>query len=572
MKIKCLCSYVIVFIISLCSFIFRVDASNSIQSIDMDIYLDPQGNAHVTEVWSANLTYGTEGYKPYYNLGNSSVQDFKVSMDGNPFTLVDSWNVNGNFKDKAYKNGIHYIKDGLELCWGISIYGHHTYELSYTITNFVANIQDADMIYWTLIPYELSSKPGNVEIKIHADQPFEDTLDVWGYGNYGGLAYVDNGAIYMSSDGELNSNEYMTILVKFPKNTFSTNNVLNQDFNYYLDMANEGAKKYEPSLWDKFVEILPLILVGLIFLFTIGIIFFSSIKLSDTVLLGIKRIYLPKNKRLPKNLPYFREIPCQGKLEEAYWITSLYSMNSRKNDILGSYLLKWIRDGYITVQKVMKDGILKDTEEQHLILKPLQEIQLSDIEKRLYDMLLSASKDSILEPKEFEKWCKNHYEEFFDWFDDLLDSVSLQYQQNQKLFEVSYKKYGMKINNLTINDSIAEDAKQLKGLKNFLNDFSNIKDRSAIEVTLWQEYLMYAQMFGIAKKVAKEFKRLYPDVVTDVSYDTVIFVNTMSYHSFTSANNARSLAQSYSAGGGGFSAGGGGGGSFGGGGGGGGFR
>lgn len=572
MKIKCLCSYVIVFIISLCSFIFRVDASNSIQSIDMDIYLDPQGNAHVTEVWSANLTDGTEGYKPYYNLGNSSVQDFKVSMDGNPFTLVDSWNVNGNFKDKAYKNGIHYIKDGLELCWGISIYGHHTYELSYTITNFVANIQDADMIYWTLIPYELSSKPGNVEIKIHADQPFEDTLDVWGYGNYGGLAYVANGAIYMSSDGELNSNEYMTILVKFPKNTFSTNNVLNQDFNYYLDMANEGAKKYEPSLWDKFVEIIPLILVGLIFLFTIGIIFFSSIKLSDTVLLGIKRIYLPKNKRLPKNLPYFREIPCQGKLEEAYWITSLYSMNSRKNDILGAYLLKWIRDGYITVQKVMKDGILKDTEEQHLILKPLQEIQLSDIEKRLYDMLLSASKDSILEPKEFEKWCKNHYEEFFDWFDDLLDSVSLQYQQNQKLFEVSYKKYGMKINNLTINDSIAEDAKQLKGLKNFLNDFSNIKDRSAIEVTLWQEYLMYAQMFGIAKKVAKEFKRLYPDVVTDVSYDTVIFVNTMSYHSFTSANNARSLAQSYSAGGGGFSAGGGGGGSFGGGGGGGGFR
>lgn len=572
MKIKCLCSYVIVFIISLCSFIFRVDASNSIQSIDMDIYLDPQGNAHVTEVWSANLTDGTEGYKPYYNLGNSSVQDFKVSMDGNPFTLVDSWNVNGNFKDKAYKNGIHYIKDGLELCWGISIYGHHTYELSYTITNFVANIQDADMIYWTLIPYELSSKPGNVEIKIHADQPFEDTLDVWGYGNYGGLAYVANGAIYMSSDGELNSNEYMTILVKFPKNTFSTNNVLKQDFNYYLDMANEGAKKYEPSLWDKFVEIIPLILVGLIFLFTIGIIFFSSIKLSDTVLLGIKRIYLPKNKRLPKNLPYFREIPCQGKLEEAYWITSLYSMNSRKNDILGAYLLKWIRDGYITVQKVMKDGILKDTEEQHLILKPLQEIQLSDIEKRLYDMLLSASKDSILEPKEFEKWCKNHYEEFFDWFDDLLDSVSLQYQQNQKLFEVSYKKYGMKINNLTINDSIAEDAKQLKGLKNFLNDFSNIKDRSAIEVTLWQEYLMYAQMFGIAKKVAKEFKRLYPDVVTDVSYDTVIFVNTMSYHSFTSANNARSLAQSYSAGGGGFSAGGGGGGSFGGGGGGGGFR
>lgn len=569
---KCLYSYVIFFIVGLFSFVTSASASNSISKINMDIYLDSSGNAHVEETWYATLSNGTEGYKPYYNLGESTIQDFKVLMDGEPFTYQSLWNTNGDFDSKAYKNGINYISNGVELCWGISDYGYHEYELQYTITNFVANLTDADMIYWTLIPYELSNKPGDVEIKIHADQPFEDSLDVWGYGNYGGLAYVSDGAIYMSSDGVLERNEYMTLLVKFPQNTFSTQNVLNHDFNYYLNMANEGAKKYEPSLWDKFVEILPLILVGFIFLFVFGVIFVSSIKLSDTVLLGIKRIYLPKNKKLPKDLPYFREIPCQGKLEEAYWVTSLYSMNKRKNDVLGSYLLKWIRDEYITVQKVMKDGILKDKEEQHLILKPIQEVQLSDTEKRLYDMLLSASKDGILEPKEFEKWCKDHYKEFFDWFDDLLDSVSLKYQQENKLFETSYKKYGMKIQNLTINDSIMEDAKQLKGLKNFLNDFSNIKDRSAIEVNLWQEYLMYAQMFGIAEKVAKEFKRLYPDVVTDTSYDTIIFVHTMSYHSYSSANSARSRAQSYSAGGGGFSAGGGGGGSFGGGGGGGGFR
>lgn len=569
---KCLYSYVIFFIVGLFSFVTSASASNSISKINMDIYLDSSGNAHVEETWYATLSNGTEGYKPYYNLGESTIQDFKVLMDGEPFTYQSLWNTNGDFDSKAYKNGINYVSNGVELCWGISDYGYHEYELQYTITNFVANLTDADMIYWTLIPYELSSKPGNVEIKIHADQPFEDSLDVWGYGNYGGLAYVSDGAIYMSSDGVLETNEYMTLLVKFPQNTFSTQNVLDHDFNYYLNMANEGAKKYEPSLWDKFVEILPLILVGFIFLFVFGVIFVSSIKLSDTVLLGIKRIYLPKNKKLPKDLPYFREIPCQGKLEEAYWVTSLYSMNKRKNDVLGSYLLKWIRDEYITVQKVMKDGILKDKEEQHLILKPIQEVQLSDKEKRLYDMLLSASKDGILEPKEFEKWCKDHYEEFFDWFDDLLDSVSIKYQQENKLFETSYKKYGMKIQNLTINDSIIEDAKQLKGLKNFLNDFSNIKDRSAIEVNLWQEYLMYAQMFGIAEKVAKEFKRLYPDVVTDTSYDTIIFVHTMSYHSYSSANSARSRAQSYSAGGGGFSAGGGGGGSFGGGGGGGGFR
>ena len=84
---------------------------------------------------------------------------------------------------------------------------------------------------------------------------------------------------------------------------------------------------------------------------------------------------------------------------------------------------------------------------------------------------------------------------------------------------------------------------------------------------------MYAQIFGIAEKVAAEFKKLYPDVITDLSYNQVVFVHHMSYSSMRSANSAYQRAHSYSSGGGGFSSGGGGGGSFGGGGGGGGgFR
>ena len=83
---KCLYSYVIFFIIGLFSFVTSVKADNSISRINMDIYLDSSGNAHVEETWYATLENGTEGYKPYYNLGESTIQDFKVSMDGEPFT------------------------------------------------------------------------------------------------------------------------------------------------------------------------------------------------------------------------------------------------------------------------------------------------------------------------------------------------------------------------------------------------------------------------------------------------------------------------------------------------------
>src|SRR5574344_59682 len=48
-------------------------SANSISKISMDIYVDASGNAQVTEVWKANLTAGSEGYHPYYNLNNSSI-------------------------------------------------------------------------------------------------------------------------------------------------------------------------------------------------------------------------------------------------------------------------------------------------------------------------------------------------------------------------------------------------------------------------------------------------------------------------------------------------------------------
>ena len=47
--------------------------ASSIDTIDMDIKLDENGTATITETWKANVTQGTEGWHPYYNLGNSEI-------------------------------------------------------------------------------------------------------------------------------------------------------------------------------------------------------------------------------------------------------------------------------------------------------------------------------------------------------------------------------------------------------------------------------------------------------------------------------------------------------------------
>ncbi len=212
-------------------------------------------------------------------------------------------------------------------------------------------------------------------------------------------------------------------------------------------------------------------------------------------------------------------------------------------------------------------GIFKK-EETVIVLKENQTFDNFQ-EERMYHWMSTASKDNILEKNEFKKYCNNNYKTVLKWFDDYIDDETERLVKTRELTIDTKTTLGFTSNKYVITPVVREDAIKLAGLKKFLNEFTNVKDKSAIEVKLLNKYLMYAQMFGIAKKVAKEFKELYPDVFTDTTYDQVIFVHDFSTTSVSAATTARSRAESYSAGGGGFSSFGGGGGSFGGGGGGG---
>ena len=67
--------------------------ANSINRIDMDIYLDNKGNALIKEKWDANLNQGTEGYRAFSNLENKTITDFTVTDDtGNTYEVLDQWN------------------------------------------------------------------------------------------------------------------------------------------------------------------------------------------------------------------------------------------------------------------------------------------------------------------------------------------------------------------------------------------------------------------------------------------------------------------------------------------------
>lgn len=536
-------------------FIGNVNAQD-IKEINMDIKISQDGTAHITENWIIKFDKNedlTEVYKPYYNLGNSEFKNFKASLNNHSYTYIDNWDIDEDFNYKRYKNGFNYTDDGIELCWGISEKGKtNNYKISYDITNFVAKVSDADMVYWTLVPDNLNDSPEKVYIKIYSDFEYESTLPVWGYGNLGGYAYVYDGYIEMSSNGVLDSDEYMTILVEFPKDTFTNNNTLDEDFGYYLDMAEEGATSYEETSSSSFFDFL----IPFIIIFTT----FSAVIIgkSSMSMTGSKKIKFGKtSKKIPKEVNYFRDIPCNKDLYKAYWISKTYKINKKDTDLLGAVLLKWLKEGRIEIKKEIKEGIFKK-EKSSIVLKQNLEFELY-FEQELYNMIYEASIDGVLEAKEFKRWASDNYTELYDWFKKVLDFETEKLELEGKLTQLSHNKY-------ETTELLLQEAIELKGLKNFLEDFSRIYEKNPIEVNLWQEYLIFAQIFGIAEKVAKDFKDIYPDIIPDNYIDDLDFVYFVSYTGMNSASSAKSRAESYDSGGGGFSSGGGGFGSFGGGG------
>ena len=564
---------ILLIIILLFTSIMYVDAT-SISKIDMDIYVDNNGTATVTETWDADVTQGTEGYHPYYNLGKSEIYDVKAWMDNREYETIDNWNEDAGLSGKAYKAGLYSPESNeIDVVFGVSSYGRHKYVIQYKISGFVATTEDADMIYWNLMPYNFSAEPDNVTIKIYSDFKYQDTWDVWGYGKSGAPCYIYDGRIEMTSDGRLGSSEYLTILAKFPKGTFNTNNTLEDEFDHYYNMAEEGATHYNDkhSFFDKFFDF-----IGAFFAIFVNIIVWGGIIAAAAMSTGKKDNlkFGTLGNKVKKDVMPFREIPCNKDIYRAYWVASSYNLTKKKEDFLGAVILRWLQNGNVRIEKVTKKGLFKENTESNIIFEKRPDT--IELEGRLYDYMNTASGDGKLESGEFKKWCSKHYSKILNWFDDVLDyEVKMLVNENKASQETVGKVFKKTVYN--IDDSMMMEAEQMAGLKKFLKEFTLIKEREPIEVKLWNEYLMYASIFGIADEVASQFKKLYPEVIQNMDsmgydYTDIYFIHSITRDGIKSANTARQRAESYSSGGGGFSSGGGGGGSFGGGGGGGGFR
>lgn len=156
------------------------------------------------------------------------------------------------------------------------------------------------------------------------------------------------------------------------------------------------------------------------------------------------------------------------------------------------------------------------------------------MEKQLFQLFSdaihsSAMNNNILEVKNFKKWCKKNYNRIDSWLYYILDGSQNELCEKRLITEVTQEEKSLfgkidTVKHKIVTTKLLDEAIKLKGLKKFLLDFSTMQEKEFVDVHLWENYLIFAQLFGISKRVEKQFSKTYPDFNKQAIFDTDITV------------------------------------------------
>ncbi|MBR5054107.1 MAG: DUF2207 domain-containing protein [Bacteroidales bacterium] len=486
-----------------------------IHDINVNVRLYRDGSAIVSEIWNISAQEGTEVYVPRTNLGDIEISDFSVSDEtGAMYVFENRWDVDRSLARKAGRCGFNRIPGGLELCWGLGSYGTHTYSIRYRMSNVVKSLNDYDMLHLQLINEEISAPPQHVKVTIEAQNEQIDTswVRIWGFGFHGNASFEDGKAVYESTD-KFRYESSLIALMRFNKGVFEPESVQKKDFQEVLDRAMEGSdyygdapkKTWQQKLADLFMAFLSVIVIFALFLLP-----FLRMLNGDKLSRRQKRKILggPADKVM-----WYRDLPFQGDIYKTDYVLDLLETKRQSNGIASAMILRMIEKGYLLVSKDEKDKV------EIRFNEALDTSLLDTNEKGLYDMMKQASGDDlVLQDKEFSRWSQRTRNQ--DTIRLWANGINLDAKRGLRSDNVvSGKKF---------SDKGKIEAQHVMGFKNFLNDFTLSSERESVEVGLWKDYLVYASLYGIADKVAKELKDIDPRVFEQVMvYDYTMFNDLM---------------------------------------------
>lgn len=462
----------------------------AIRDIDILVSLTRDGSAEITERWDVCVADGTEWYLVRYNLGDIKIEDFSVSDEtGLQYENTEKWDVDWSLKQKTGKCGIVHTGKGDELCWGVGSYGDHVFTVRYKMTNAVKSLEDYDMIHLQLVSPKLSARPENVRVEICAEPVSLDTDNTraWGFGFVGNCEFEDGKVVYQSGE-RFRSNSSVIALVRFDKGIFDSGSYQHRTFEDVFAEAEEGSD-YEDDDEGMFA-----FLMGLFVTFVLGAVIIGRVSRRKRRLkiLGCK----------DEDITWCRDVPYGGDIIESDFVLGRLGENVKGGSLASALILRMIYKGNLSVSKDVKGKV-------EIVFSEKATDGLDEASLGLYNMMLEASgSDKVLQDKEFSKWSGSHEKRVHDWIRLCDRQARARLAANHFGRPDTYTKAGQ------------QQARNLVGFKKFLKDFTLIAERETPEVTLWQEYMVYGALYGIAEKVASQLKDINPKFLEQVNgYD-----------------------------------------------------
>ena len=497
---------------------------------------------------------GTECYIVIGHLNGSDIKDFSVTDEtGQKYVNEGSWNVNRSRQQKAGRCGVVKKSDGYELCWGLGNSGIRFYTVNYTVTNMVKSYKESDGFNWMFITRDMRPAPQKATVTIVADREGglpEDSVKAWSFGFHGDVS-IEDGGVMVNTTEPMTPKMAMIVMTEIEKGILHPTKEGKGSFKDVRKKAFEGSDyttdpkdlPWYKRFWNE-IKADPEILMGILFF---GVIVFVIAWFS----INTKR----ERKKMLQTVTWYREIPVNGNLVRAKSLYDAYYMGGggiKTEDLVSAMILRFIRTGTLRIEnrfvestglKKMLGGegkykdciVITDFNENNRLINTSQM-------RKLYDMMRAASGDDlVLQPNELKKWMNRHEDEVVCFMNAIGESTSLKEAKRH-----------------------IDDVRQVFGLKMFLNDFTLANERHLSELSLWNDYLVYAALYGIADQVKADMAKINPEylkmseITRNLTNDTVVPV--LMATTYNTAHSVKSHVDSRSSGGGGHSSFGGGGG------------
>ena len=591
--------------------------------LQFEAQIQEDGSMVVTEYWDIDIEDTNTLYKTFKldNSRYSTITDVTVTDITNgqnqPFRKIDQemYHVTQNcYYGLVNKNGM------FEIAWGVGLDNSSEtkeYKIQYTVEDAIAKYQDKAELYWQFVgeDFEVNAQKVVGTITLPQSATSKDEIRVWGHTEdlNGEIYVVDSNTIEFEVDGR-NAGNFIEVRTLFPTEMItSTNRGANkerlqeviQEETVWAEEANQKRQMRQNIRYG--IAMIEGVIVILLCI----------------VLIKAIRKKLKKAKSLKKIEPtqeimYFREMPREDATPaEALYLLKKQTMPFISTEI-GKIFSATLLD--LSLKKCISFEVVKNEkgkEEIYLDLKEGTTVTLTKEEGVILKFLIEAfdGKDKIT-VKELERYIQKSQtkvvklkDDIDKWVPNRLQELELQDKKEKEEYAKYNSQFGGNVVGLIFSIMIGaitameltpwvligvipliileiihlgvishvqskinvftqkgvDEIEKWKGLKKYMEEFSMLDKKELPEIVLWERFLVYATVFGIAQKVLKQLKIVYPNIEEMAEINNYTYLYFMMHTNFsTSFSNAvsTSMSSSYSSatgGGGGFSGGGGGG-------------